>query len=163
MQRVHLDTWALMVALVGGEFEDRVKQLLRQSGTHSYSFVTCQVALGEAVAVILRDGPDSVRLLHGLLGLLADIRVDPGRCMPPIDRATFAVANELLSVVPELDMADRVILAHALADPDSLFFITNDRKMVNNPLIIRYEKSLRTQGRRNTKLTITPPEASLVF
>lgn len=153
-----------MVALVGGEFEGRVKQLLRQSGPDSYSLVTCQAALGEAVAVILRDGPDAVRLLHGLLGLLADVRVDPGRCMPPLDRDTFIVASELVSAVPELDMTDRIILAHALADPNSSFFITIDRKMVGNQAIIGYEKFLRAQGRRNTRLIIAPPpKTSLVF
>ena len=153
-----------MVALVGGEFEERVKRLLQQGGHGSYLLVTSQVALGEAVAVILRDGPDAARLLHGLLGLLADIRVDPGRCMPPLDRAVLAITSDLVSVAPELDMTDRVILAHALADPDSLFFITNDRKMLNNPSIVGYEESLRAQGRRNTRLTVArPPEASLAF
>ena len=126
LRRVHLDTWALMAALVGGKFEDHIRRILQHSGPESYSPVASQTALGEADAVILRRGPGAALMLRGLLGLLADYRAEPGRCMPPINGAVLAIIRELVRVVPGLDMADRIILAHALADPDSWFLTTSD-------------------------------------
>ena len=162
--RVHLDTWAFMVVLLGGKYKDRIERMLRESGPGSYVLVASQTALGEANAVILRRGPDATRMLRALLGLLEDYRVDPAKCMPPMDGAVFAILSELMVVVPKLDMTDRIILAHALADPDSSFLITGDGMMINNPAIIGYEEYLRNHGRRNTKLTvIRPPKTSLVF
>lgn len=80
--------------------------------------------------------------------------------MPPLDADVLAVVNELITAVPELDMTDRVILAHALADPDSTLLVTNDGAMIGNPAIARYEASPRAEGRRNAKLTVSrpPPE-----
>ena len=96
-------------------------------------------------------------MLLALLALLADHRVDPGRCMPPVNAAVLAMVNELVRVAPDLDMTDRIILAHALADPDSVFFITADTKMSRNSTIKKYEERLRTQGRRNSMLEIIGP------
>ena len=100
-------------------------------------------------------------MLFALLALLADCRIDPGRCMPPLDAAVLAIVNELMALAPELDMTDRIILAHALADPDSVFFITGDNKLSRNTAIVRYEERLRKQGRRKATLVIiNPTEAS---
>ena len=83
--------------------------------------------------------------------------------MPPLDDAVLAIVNELMDAVPELDMTDRIILAHALADPDSVFFITGDRAMLRNDNIVLCEERLRSQGRRNARLEIVKPyEASRV-
>lgn len=164
MWRVHLDTWALMVVLLGGNYKDRIERMLRENSLGTYALVVSQTALGEADAVILRRGPDAARMLRALLGLLEDYRVDPAKCMPPVNGAVLAVLNDLTRVVPSLDMTDRIILAHALADPDASFLITGDGMMINNPAIIEYEAHLRRHGRRNTKLTVDhPPKTSLVF
>ena len=163
MRRVHLDTWAFMVVLLGGKYADVLKDIMRRSGAGSYSLVASQAALGEADAVILRRGRDASRMLLSLLALLSDHRIDPGRCMPPLNVAVLAIVNELMDVVPELDMTDRIILAHALADPDSVFLITGDSAMLKNDRISLYEEWLRGQGRRNAKLEIVKPtEASRV-
>ena len=84
---VHLDTWAIMEVLFGGRYAKIVAEILRLGGQHPYSLVASQVALGEAAAVILRGGPDSGRMLLGMLRLLSGSRIDPGRCMPPLARA----------------------------------------------------------------------------
>ena len=102
-------------------------------------------------------------MLLALLALLADHRVDPGRCMPPLNAAVLSIVNELMRVVPDIDMTDRIILAHALADPDSIVFITGDKALLENKAIRRYEAQLRKQGRRNARLAIVKPsEASRV-
>ena len=62
-----------------------------------------------------------------------------------------------MAVAPELDMTDRIILAHALADPDSTFFITGYYRMLKNNAVKRYEERLRAQGRRREKLVIIRP------
>ena len=121
----------------------------------SYSLVASQVSLGEAAAVILRRGPGAERMLKGMIALLADCRIEPDRCMPPLDAGVLAAVNELVRLAPELDMTDRVILA--LADPDSAFFITKDQMILNDAGILQYEKESRIQGRRNTLLRIVNP------
>ena len=130
---------------------------MQRSGADSYSLVVSQAALGEADAVILRRGPGAARMLLALLALLSDHRVDPGRCMPPMNAAVLAVVNELVRVAPELDMTDRIILAHALADPDSVFFITADHAMLQNDNINQYDEYLRKQGRRKARLVVIDP------
>ena len=124
----------------GGKHANRVESILRRSGPGSHSLVASQVSLGEAAAVILRRGPGAERMLEGMLALLADCRVGQGRYMLPLNAGVFAAVNEMVRLATELDMADRAILAHALADPDSAFFITKDQIILSNDGIRRYEK-----------------------
>lgn len=116
-----------------------------------------QTALGEAAAVILRDGPDAGRTPQGMLRLLADSRIDPGKCMPPLSPRVLATAHELAVVAPGLDTTDMVMTAHAVADPNSAYLITRDSKLVGNSAIKRYEKTTRAQGLRNTEPEIVNP------
>ena len=85
VRRVHLDTWAFMVVLLGGKYANVLIDIMRRSGPGSYSLVASQAALGEADAVILRRGKDAAQIFLSLLALLFDHRIDPGRCMPPLD------------------------------------------------------------------------------
>ena len=135
-----------MEVLLGGKYADILKDIMRRSGAGSYSLVVSQAALGEADAVILRRGPGAARMLLALLALLADHRVDPGRCMPPLNAAVLSIVNELMALAPELDMTDRIILAHALADPDSVFFITGDHAMLENNTIKHTRRSFGSRG-----------------
>ena len=156
-RRVHLDTWAIMEVLTGGKHADRVESILRRSGPGSYSLVASQASPGEAAAVILRRGPGAAHMLEGMIALLSDSRVEPGRCMPPLDTGVLNVVQDLVLAAPRLDMTDRVVLAHALADPDSAFLITKDHKMLDNTKVSRYEKKARMQGLRNARLRIVDP------
>ena len=155
--RVHLDTWAIMEVLTKGKHADRVESILRRSGPGSYSLVASQVSLGEAAAVILQHGPGAERMLKGMIALLSDCRVEPGRCMPPLDTGVLDVVQDLVRTAPRLDMTDRVILAHALADPDSAFLITKDQAILNSTKVGLYEKEARERGRRNIPLKIVDP------
>ena len=147
-----------MEVLTRGKHADRVESILRRSGPGSYSLVASQVSLGEAAAVTLRRGPGAARMLEGMIALLSDYRVEPGRCMPPLDADVLIVVQDLVLTAPRLDMTDRVVLAHALADPDSSFLITKDRKILSNSTkVSRYEKKARMQGLRNTRLRIVDP------
>ena len=130
---------------------------MRRSGAGPYSLVASQAAPGEADAVILRRGPGAAEMPLALLALLADYRAEPGRRMPPVDAAVPAIVNELAAVAPGLDTTDRIILAHALADPDSVFFTTGDRAMLKNAKIAQYEGLPRKQGRRRARLAIIEP------
>ena len=77
--------------------------------------------------------------------------------MPPLNARVLDIMGELVDAVPGLDVTDRLILAHALADPDSVFLVTRDHALVNNTAIALYEKMLRERGRRNTLLRIVNP------
>ena len=146
-----------MEVLTGGKHADRVESILRRSGPGSYSLVASQVSLGEAAAIILRRGPDAARMLKGMLALLADYRVEPGRCMPPLDAGVLNVVQDLVLIALRLDMTDRVILAHALADPNSAFLITKDQMILNSAKADMYEKKARMSGLRNVPLRIVNP------
>ena len=154
---VHLDTWAIMEVLVEGEYADIVAEILRRGDQHPYSLVASQVVLGEAAAVVLRGGPDADRMLLGMLRLLADSRIDPGTCMPPLSPRALETARELAGAVPGLDTTDAVITAQAIVDPNSAFLITRDRMLVKNPAIESYEETARKHGLRNTRLEIVNP------
>jgi len=54
-----------------------------------------------------------------------------------------------------LDATDIMILAYALADPDSKFLFTTDTKMLRNARIKEYDRYLQDDKRRNTTLIIT--------
>ena len=146
-----------MEVLFVGRYAKLVAEILRLGGQHPYSLVVSQVALGEAAAVILRGGPDSGRMLLGMLRLLADRRIDPGRCMPPLNPRVLETARELAAEAPELDTTDTVITAQAIVDPNSAFLITRDRMLVKNPAIESYEETARKHGLRNTRLEIVNP------
>ena len=154
---VHLDTWAIMEVLVGGRYAKIVAEILRRGDQHPYSLVASQVVLGEAAAVVLRGGPDADRMLLGMLRLLADSRIDPGRCMPPLSPRALETARELTVAVPGLDTTDAVIAAQAIVDPNSAFLITRDGMLVSNSVIKQYEETARAQGLRNTGLEIVNP------
>ena len=146
-----------MEVITEGKYADHVEPILRRSGPGSYSLVASQVSLGEAAAVILRRGPGAERMLKGMLALLADYRIEPGRCMPPLDAGVLNVVQDLVRIAPRLDMTDRVILAHALADPNSAFLITKDQTILNSTKVGRYEKKARMSGLRNAPLRIVNP------
>ena len=118
---VHLDTWAIMEVLFEGRYAKIVGEILRRGDQHPYSLVASQVVLGEAAAVVLRGGPDADRMLLGMLRLLADSRIDPGRCMPPLSPRVLETARELADAVPGLDTTDAVIAAQAIVDPNWRF------------------------------------------
>ena len=146
-----------MEVLTGGKHADRAESILRRSNPGSYSLVASQVSLGEAAAVMPRCGPGAARMLEGMIALLSDSRVEPGRCMPHLDAGVLNVVQDLVRTAPRLDMTDRVILAHALADPNSAFLITKDHKILVNTKVSRYEEKARMQGFRNTRLRIVDP------
>ena len=156
-RRVHLDTWPVLEVVFGGDYAADVDEIMRQGNLHQYELVVSQASLGEAAAVVLRSKPDAPRMLRGMLGLLADHRVNVARCMPPLDARVLAVVQDLVGVAPNLDMTDRVIVAHALADPNSVLLIMKDGMVVGNPAILAYEESARAAGLRSAPLDIVNP------
>ena len=160
---MHLDTWPIMEVVIGGEYADRVEGIMRRGGQDPYELVISQAALGEAAAVALRKGPDAARMLDGMFRLLADHRVNIGRCMPPMDAGVLAVVQDLVKVAPEVDMTDRIITAHALADPDSVLLIMRDGIVVGNHAIRAYEEAARGRGMRNAVLKIVNPAETCPF
>ena len=156
-RRVHLDTWPVIEVVFEGEYVDRVAEIMRRAGLRPYELAASQAALGEAAAVIMRKGPEAARMLRGMLGLLADHRIDPGRCMPPMDARVLAVVQDLVGAAPELDMTDRIIVAHALVDPYSVLLLMKDSVVVGNRAIRACEESARARGLRNAALEIVNP------
>jgi hypothetical protein len=59
--------------------------------------------------------------------------------MEPISKDVLIITQELLKRDHRLDVTDTVIVAAALANPNSRALYTVDRKLVDNPKIIEYE------------------------
>lgn len=96
-------------------------------------------------------------MLRGMSGLLADFRIDHGRCMPLLDMGVLGIIQELVIAAPELGITDRAMIAYALSDPDSASPISRDSMVVGNSAIDLYEKAARARGLRNTALDIVNP------
>lgn len=56
---------------------------------------------------------------------------------------------------PKMGGTDLVILATALADPDSVRLLTTDGALLENDAIVAYERELHRHERRNARLLIT--------
>ena len=75
--------------------------------------------------------------------------------MPPPSNRSFHIAAELTRVDSRLAGADVMILAIALADPDSKFLFTPDQTLTENENVCNYELQLRHDEERSTRLKIS--------
>ncbi len=153
--RVYLDSYTLLCF-------SSDKPARRQEGhikrkIQFYEVVVPQAVIGEIVSVIIRDKePDMIEILSSLKKTIHELLsiVDPKICMPAFNFEVIGYIKHLQSVC-NLDPTDALILAHAINDSDARYFVTTDRKILRNNEILKYEKKLRDQYKRNTELEIT--------
>lgn len=82
--------------------------------------------------------------------------MDKRNGLRPIDPKKIAgMVAGLAKRVPELDGTDLIILAIALADPDSACLLTRDHVLVRSEKIMACEEELRNADRRDVRLRIT--------
>ena len=157
VSRVYLDTYYLLEIVFKGKYKGHAERLLSQTNNNSFEVFIPQIVVGEAVSQMYekcgyRTRPD--HFLERFASMMQKYNLGHTN-MPPPPNKSFQIMAELLNVDNRLVGVDVVILAHALADPDSKFLFTKDRVLVKNQNICDYELLLRHNGKRNTRLNIT--------
>lgn len=159
VQTVHRGAVHFVEAVIGGPEADEARRALYSSKRRSYKVIVSQIILGEILAVILgkygsygehESGP--VRLLRAIYDSGVDIRsglVTPGPWKPR------GIIDDLTELDPVLRRTDLIVLAIALADPDSARLFTKDSVLLENRKIADYERKMREGGLRNVCLKIT--------
>lgn len=156
VSRAYLDTYYPLEVVFEGEHKKYVEHLLSQINNSSFGVLIPQIVFGKTASQICekcdrRAGPGP------LLQRLASVMEKYGWTdadMPPPSNESLRMTEELLRVDDRLTGVDAVILAQALADPDSKFLFTRDNTLLNNKAICDYELRLRNDGRRNTRVRI---------
>lgn len=156
ISRAYLDTYYLLEIVLGGRHKRYVERLPSQISSR-FMVLIPQIVLGEAISQIYEKRGDGMwpdKLMERFTSVMNKYGWDNSN-MPPPPNWSFQIMDELLRVDDRLEGTDVVILAQALADPDSKFLFTRDRTLGKNENVCNYELRLRQSGRRNTKLKIT--------
>lgn len=156
--RSYLDTFYLR-GIVSKDRGERAlsNRLLSRISQKSFEVIIPQVVMGEFFAIILRDSKreEINEQLMKMINKLHDINLDINSCIPPPNEEVFNCIQELRNQKVSLDPTDLVIVAHALADPDSKFLFTTDKKMIESDIITVIEKKMRQfDNKRNIELEI---------
>ena len=155
ISRVYPDTYYLLEIVFKGHKKHDAEKILYKASKGSFEIVVPQIVLGETVSKILKRGQDARRLMDRLVDTIEKYEIDAGACLVPVSKSAFEIMEEVRRRDQYLDGTDIAILAHALADPDANVFLTIDKDMADNPAIGKYERKLRSEGRRNVKLKVT--------
>lgn len=155
VSRTYIDSYYLLELILDGKEKSDVEHLLSQTSNPSFNVLIPQVVLGEVTAKIMKD---EQRRIEHKLNKMADViqkyRIDTNMCLTPPSKAAFEIMVKLQEIDKCLDSTDTMILAQVLADPHSKFFLTHDSKLLKNNKIKEYEKTLRSECRKE-RLKIT--------
>lgn len=155
--KVYLDSYYLVDLVKEGDGVSDVRSLLYRLASNTFEVFVSQIALGEAFAVICRDCKSTGQSTHDMAAKLADVMESNGigwACAVPPKGDAFGIMRDLWEADKMLDPTDTMIVSHALADGDSKFFFTKDKRLLENREIIKLEKKLREKGMRQTSLKI---------
>jgi predicted nucleic acid-binding protein len=129
--------------------------LFKSISDPEYNVIVSQVVVGETITKLLsRKRKLYHRLFSRFIYIFRWLGINTRNSMEPISKDILIITQELLERDHRLDVTDAVIVAAALANPNSRVLYTVDGKLVDNPKIIEYEKELRTAGKRKEELVI---------
>ena len=156
ISKVYLDSYYLLELVKEGDRVRDVRRLLYKLSDKNNAFEVhvSQIALGEAFAVIYRDFESGQR--RDMAAKLMDVMERNGIYQSAVlpKGGAFSIMAKLQQADEMLDATDTMIVSNALADRHSKFFFTNDSRLLGNREIIRLEKNLKQQGKRETDLKI---------
>lgn len=154
--RAYLDSYYLLELVKEGDGVSDVRSLLYKltDDRNAFEVYVSQIALGEVFAVICRDFESGQR--REMAAKLVDVMESSGigQSVVPPEGDAFGIMAKLQQADEMLDATDTMIVSHVLADRHSKFFFTNDGDLLGNREIIRLERELRRQGKRETDLKI---------
>ena len=156
VSKAYLDTYYLLEVVMEGKAKADVKRLLSRISNPSFKIFIPQIVLGEALAKLFSkyDMQDLPSRLEKIARIILESNMDVEACLVPPKGDIFTIMKTIKERDQRLDNTDVLILSHALADADSKFFFTRDKEMLDNKVISEYEKELRDESLRNTKLKI---------
>lgn len=158
ISKAYLDSYYLLELVKEGDRVRDVKRLLyKLSNSNAFEVCVSQIALGEVFAVIYRDF-ESNRLgrrdvAMKLVSVMENNNIGSQSVVPPVGDV-FSIMAKIRQADEILDVMDIMIVSHALADRHSKFFFTNDGNLLGNREIIKLERDLKQQGKRETDLKI---------
>lgn len=156
---VHHDAVHFMEAVTRGPRADEARKVFYDSRRHNYLVIVSQIILGEIVAVILRkygSYGEHEAALGRLLKVIYDSGAEIGRSFATFDPWKLrGMVRDLSELDSRLKRTDLIVLALALADPNSVRLFTRDNVLLENTRIMEYEARLRGEGKRNVRLLIT--------
>lgn len=157
VSKTYVDTSYFVTAALNEENADEVRRMFFRLKNNAFRVVVPQLVLGETVAKILekRSGyherSDCLGRLHGMF---SEYAIDVRSCLPNVSVKTCEIIPDIHANDDRITANDAMILAQVLADPESKFFITADRVLLDGEWITRYEQSLHGKYRR-VRLKIT--------
>ena len=154
ISRAYLDSNYLLAVVLERPEKADAERLLYTLSKGGFEVFVPQIVLGETVSKILTRGKDAPRLLDRLVRTLERYGIDARSSLPPAPKGAFAIMEELRKMDERLDATDTMIMAQVMADPDSKFLFTKDKKMIYSKEVKEHEQKLRSRGVRNEKLQI---------
>jgi predicted nucleic acid-binding protein len=129
----------------------------RLSSLHRETIIP-QIVVGEIISSVIgkRKFDDINDITNRIKIMVQEVMyfINPEICMPPIKSEVISHFQYLHDKC-KVDATDAFILAYAIHDPKSEYFITKDPKMLHNKAIKNYEEQLRDDEKRTIKLIIT--------
>ena len=156
ISRTYLDSYYLVEVIIKVDLKSDVERLLYKISRDGFKIIVPQTVLGETTATILKkcDKREWFDRFGAFANIISKYNIDVNHCLPPPQGRVFAMMDKLQLEDTHLDNTDIMILAQVLYDPNSKFFITPDKKLLNNPVIEDYERRLRDSGLRREELKI---------
>lgn len=135
-----------------------VQKLKQRISVLHFEIIIPQTVLGEIMSKVLSSrGQKSSKSIPDMINtIIFEIQyfVNPDNCLPPIKPEIiphFCYLSERCSLEP----TDAFILSYALDDRLARYFITKDKKIINNNGIEFYQECLRNEDKRDFDLIIT--------
>jgi predicted nucleic acid-binding protein len=156
LKTVYLDTLHIIDIIIIGKKDEKKqsKRLFKKLDKGGFEIVLSQIVLGESIAKLLqyKDKEPNISLDNIHSNIIKKYNIVAKKCFPPLNTKVDNIAQELLNHDNELHVTDAVIVAFALADPNAKFFFTRDGKLLNNKIIMKYEKELREKKKEKCKI-----------
>ena len=151
--RAYVDTHYLLSFVFEETAAEETRRLLYKLRGDSYRILVSQTVLGEVTAKILQryESGDIPERFQRYGSLFSDYGIDHV-CLPGVDKDSGYHMSELQKIDDRLDPTDTLIISQVLADPDSKFFFTHDKDILDNKCIMEYEYQMREAKQRNTLL-----------
>ena len=155
ISRAYLDSYYLLEMVYRTDSHSDVQKLLYQLKQNTFEVFVSQTVLGEVITKIFqRSASTHTDVLSKLPNVLQDHNINPTNCLTPLPSEALDIMSYIRKHDLYLDMTDIMIVSHALADPKSKFFFTNDTKLIGNSVINKYDVALNNDGKREMNLEI---------
>lgn len=154
-RRAHLDTAVLISVLIGDRYAREMLKTLYDLARWDYEIVVTHVAVGEALAVLMRKYQNPRGIdghIHEMIHLFRKHRIRVEDRVVSVRDESHGIAAKLHGMDAMTTGDDLAIVAQALAGPDPAVLVTADDALPNGRAACECEAELR--GSRNQRMTV---------